>query len=508
MSKAVVYVRVSTKEQAEQGYSLEGQERECRLFAERHNLSVETVFIERGESAKTQNRTELQKLLRHCRENKGKISALIVWKIDRLSRNMKDVLELYDEFGLLRIQVLSVTENNEETPMGRLVRNIMGTLSQYENEQRAERTTNGMRQALENGFWCWKAPIGYKNVRIDGRARIIPDENAVLMKEAFELAASGHYNLEGIRQHLRKKGLLFTQQKLHKVMQNPLYAGFIKASWLDDLIVAKHDPIIPAQIFYQAQQHLFKRKQAKPIKHIRTNMSFPLRGLLYCPHCGKKMTAAYSSGRHGGKWGYYFCINRACKVNLNKVWVENEFRTLLVNMSLKPEQLEPLLDMVRNVWEKKHADTTATRKLTAKKLETLKAKRNRITNLLADGTIDKESYKEQMAGLNEEISTITMSLGDENKKASIDIETCIAWCREVLVDIAGFWETAPHELGVRTLSLIFPLGLRVDKAGFRTPTNSILFQYLEAVLEPENNLVSPKGNRTPVYAVRGRCPNR
>jgi len=454
MGKAVIYVRVSTKEQAEQGYSLDGQERECRQFAVRSNLDVERVFIERGESAKTQNRTELQGLIKYCRDNMGKISALIVWKIDRLSRNMKDVLQLYDEFGLHRIQVLSVTENNEETPMGRLMRNIMGTLSQYENEQRAERTKNGMRQALENGNWCWKAPLGYKNTRIDGKAIIVPDDNAPLIKEAFELAATGHYSLESIRQNLRKKGLLLTQQRLHKTLQNPLYAGLIKASWLDDMISARHEPIVSAQIFHQAQHHLFKRKRMKTIKHIRINKDFPLRGFLYCPYCHKKMSGAFSTGRHGGKFGYYFCTNRACKVNLKKAWVEDQFRTLLKRISLLPEQLEPLLEMVRNAWEKKHSDTAATRKLIAKKVDALKAKRKRLVDLLTDGTLDRLTYKEQSAPIDEEIAVISSSLESENKKASIDIEACITWCREVLKDIANFWETAPHEFGVRTFEHI------------------------------------------------------
>jgi len=459
------------------------------------------VFIERGESAKTQNRTELQRLIKYCHENTGKISALIVWKIDRLSRNMKDVLQLYDEFGLHRIQVLSVTENNEETPMGRLIRNMMGTLSQYENEQRAERTMNGMRQALERGNWCWKAPLGYRNIRKDGKAIIIPDENAVFIKEAFQLAATGHYSLENIRQSLKQKGLNVSSQRIFKIMQNPLYAGLIKASWLDDLLTASHAPIVSTHVFFQAQQYLFRRKQAKAVKHVRVNPDFPLRGLLFCPYCHKKLTGAFSTGKSGNKFGYYFCQDRSCSVNLRKEWVEDEFMKLLNTISLQPTRLEPLLSIVRDVWEKQDSDTTQAKRQSKKKIDALKTKRKRLVELLTDGTIDRDTYKEQTGRFDEEIAAISSSLENKHKKASIDIEACITWCQEVLRDIAGFWETAPHEFGVRTLELIFPLGLEVDKAGFRTPVNSLLFQYLEAVLEPENNLVSPDATRTSLFGV-------
>lgn len=290
-------------------------------------------------------------------------------------------------------------------------------------------------------------------------------------------------------------------------MQNPLYAGLIKASWLDDLLTASHAPIVSTHVFFQAQQYLFRRKQAKAVKHVRVNPDFPLRGLLFCPYCHKKLTGAFSTGKSGNKFGYYFCQDRSCSVNLRKEWVEDEFMKLLNTISLQPTRLEPLLSIVRNVWEKKHFDTTSTRKLVEKKVDALKAKRKRLIELLTDGTLDRGTYKEQSALIDEEIAVISSSMDNENKKASIDIEACITWCREVLVDIADFWATAPHEQGVRTLGLIFPLGLRGDKAGFRTPVNSILFQYLNAILHPENNLFSPgKYANIPLRVAPGTSP--
>jgi len=103
--KAIIYCRVSTVEQAEKGYSLEAQERECRKFAENQSLEVEKVFIERGESAKTTDRTELQKLIKYSVENKKSLDALIIWKYDRLARNLSDQTELVKHFSSLGIRV-------------------------------------------------------------------------------------------------------------------------------------------------------------------------------------------------------------------------------------------------------------------------------------------------------------------------------------------------------------------------------------------------------------------
>lgn len=125
--KAIIYCRVSTKEQAEKGYSLEGQEKECRQFALNQGLEVVKVFVERGESAKTRDRTQLKNIIQYCVQNKKKLSAMIIWKYDRLARNLSDQTELVKNFSSLGIRLLSATENNEENAVGKLMRNIIGT---------------------------------------------------------------------------------------------------------------------------------------------------------------------------------------------------------------------------------------------------------------------------------------------------------------------------------------------------------------------------------------------
>ncbi len=120
MSNCIIYCRVSTKEQAEKGYSLEAQRKECAKFAFNKDYEVDEAFIERGESAKTQDRTQLKKMIEYSVRNKKKLSALIIWKYDRLARNLSHQTELVKQFSQLNIRVLSVTENNEDNSMGKL----------------------------------------------------------------------------------------------------------------------------------------------------------------------------------------------------------------------------------------------------------------------------------------------------------------------------------------------------------------------------------------------------
>ncbi len=172
--KAIIYCRVSTKEQAEQGYSLEAQEKDCKEFALNKGYEVDRLFIERGESAKTQDRPELIKLLKYSFENKKQLSALIIWKYDRLARNLTDHLELINKLSSYGLNVLSVTENNDNTPSGRAIRSILGAVSQYENEIRGERTTKGMKEALLQGRWVFRVPKGYARSIDNKRADAYP----------------------------------------------------------------------------------------------------------------------------------------------------------------------------------------------------------------------------------------------------------------------------------------------------------------------------------------------
>jgi len=172
---AIIYCRVSTKEQAEKGYSLEGQEKECRKFALDNSFGVDKVFVERGESAKTQDRTQLQNLIKYCIQNKKKLYAIIIWKWDRLARNLSDQMELVKNFSSLGIRVFSATENNEDNATGKLMRNIIGTFAQFENDLKSERTSSGMKQAIQQGRWCWRTPIGYIRFRDDkNKSSIMP----------------------------------------------------------------------------------------------------------------------------------------------------------------------------------------------------------------------------------------------------------------------------------------------------------------------------------------------
>lgn len=157
---AVIYCRVSTKEQLD-NLSLPTQDKACREYCRRNGWDVLKVFHERGESAKTADRTELTNLIEYCRKNKGKVHTVVVYALNRFARQNYDHHALRALLAKSRVTLRSVTEPIDDSPTGKLMEGVLSSFAEFDNNVRAARTTEGMKAALAEGTWPWQAPLGY-----------------------------------------------------------------------------------------------------------------------------------------------------------------------------------------------------------------------------------------------------------------------------------------------------------------------------------------------------------
>src|SRR5713226_1343534 len=158
----VIYCRVSSKEQTE-GTSLESQEVACREYAKSKKINVKRVFVERGESAKFADRTQLLDLLEFVRTSKGQVEVLLVWKVDRFARNVADHFSIKATLLKYGVRVVSVTEPIDTNPEGNLMETILAGFAQFDNDIRAMRTVQGMKSRLQEGISPWHPPLGYQS---------------------------------------------------------------------------------------------------------------------------------------------------------------------------------------------------------------------------------------------------------------------------------------------------------------------------------------------------------
>jgi site-specific DNA recombinase len=237
MKQAVIYTRVSSRDQVE-NYSLSSQLSACTAYCEKNGFGIARVFVEEGESAKSADRTELQNLLGYCRENRGRVQALVVYNLSRFARDRFDHHALLAHLRRLGIVLRSVSEPVDETPSGELMDGVLAAIHQFENRIRADRTVSGMKEALREGRWVWKAPIGYHHPQGQTGPMVLDEERAPLVRWAFEQVATGRTTLEEVRRQVNEKGLRtkaghpVPAQTFHRMLRSPLYVARIEhAKW-------------------------------------------------------------------------------------------------------------------------------------------------------------------------------------------------------------------------------------------------------------------------------------
>ncbi|DAB19087.1 TPA: hypothetical protein CPT81_08795, partial [Candidatus Gastranaerophilales bacterium HUM_20] len=289
MEKAIIYVRVSSEEQAKHGFSIENQKKVCSEFAERNGYYVDKLFVDEGKSAKNLDRPEIQELMSYCSKKKNDIKALVVWRLDRISRNNTDyhgvLRPLLDK---KRIKLLSATEANVASIEGELMRNIGMSYAEYERQLIGVRTIAGLREKARQGDYPRQAPIGYVNyVRKNKTKGIKIDEtNAFYIKRAFEMYDSGMYSLKTLSDKLyedgfrTKTGKKVARTTIEHMLKDIIYTGSFK---FEGKVYenAKHKPIISKELFYRVQDRLIDPNKVR--KH---SIEFIYTGLIRCGYCG------------------------------------------------------------------------------------------------------------------------------------------------------------------------------------------------------------------------------
>jgi len=441
-NRALIYCRVSTKEQA-LTLSLPTQKEACEEYCQRSDLAVEKVFIEKGESAKTADRTEFKKLLTYCRQNKGRIQYVVVYSVNRFARNNEDHVVTKAVLRGLGITLRSVTEPIDDTSMGKFMETMLAGVAQLDNDVRSERTTVGMKAALADGRWMFSPPLGYRNVLdANNRKNIAPDpERAPLMRKAFELTATGlHTKTEVLRivndlgLRTTRKGANVTMQTFQQTLRNPIYAGWLTVKrWGVEPRRGNFEPIVSDEVFDRVQAVL-DGKALSVTPHVRSHPDFPLRHFVKCGECRTPLTASWSKGRTN-RYAYYRCRTSSCRaVNVAKAEFENEFVGYLGGLKPKPELMRLFKEIVLDVWRQKRANTGETIKALERKLTDLRQRNDTLVDAFVyRRAIDEETYQDQKDKLAEETALAQMELHDA-RLDELDVEGVLAFAEHVMLN--------------------------------------------------------------------------
>ena len=474
-SAAVIYIRVSTTEQAKFGYSLEAQEEICRDFAKRNNYEVLKVFNEKGESAKTTNRTKLKNMLSYLKQNKKNIDALIIYKMDRLSRNTADSLAIRYLLNKLNIDLKSVTEPFDDSAFGTYIATSLSTLAQLDNDIRSERSVVGMKQAIKAGRWLWNAPLGYKYKYFNQKSYLIPSDDADTVRKIFKDFIDGKKQYE-ICEELKESGIKISRQHLNNILRNPLYIGKLKTKLFNyELMDGIHEHIIDDVTFYKAQNILSPNKNQYNIKY---KDEFPLKRFLKCPECNRHLAGSYSKGRYK-RYAYYHCVTKGCSFkSVKRELAEELFFDFLYSFSIKEDVINDVFEKIRDSLNNKEIESTNTLKSIRKDITLLETKKDKIEELVIDGTFSKDTYHKKMNEVEAEIISKKIQLNDcEDNRLNID--EIIDFGKGFLLDLPNLWINMNLDKKRKFQDFLFPEGIYIENNKFRTTEISSVLRVIE-----------------------------
>jgi site-specific DNA recombinase len=479
---AICYIRVSTKEQAEKQHNLPTQEKKVRDYCTSQKWPVLQLFIDRGESARTEDRPEFQKMLEFCRKNRKKVSHVVVSDLSRFARNVRDQANAMSELLQVGIEVKSVDEPMlDRTASGKLALNMHGAMNQYFSDALSEKTKFRMDAGVKAGRWLWKAPIGYLN-NVQTKAVQVDPKRSPLVRKAFELIDSGNYvNTKaalklvtslGLRTH---KDKVVTPQTWDRMLTNEFYAGWIVSKKNDVRVRGQHEPLISEELFNRVQVKLGR----KSTPHRQVVDEFPLRGLVQCSGCGKNLTAGFAKGKMGGKYARYWCWNSQCqrKATAGRDELETRFVALLKMLKPMADILAKLPEIATREWEERKARI-------AKDAETLSKRRNdqltmnqKTTRALIEETITKQDADEMKASIKAEIARIDEQIValDAERSTLADLKE---QAKVQALDFVKAWQNADVNKRRELVKALFPQGLPYSNdLGYFEPSNSDLRAY-------------------------------
>jgi site-specific DNA recombinase len=428
--RCVIYLRVSTREQAEkgegtEGFSIPAQREACTRHVRDAGWDLVDEYADRGESARSADRPALQALLARIAEDRD-VDAVVVHKIDRLARNMEDHVAIRALLRRRGVALVSVTENVEETASGRLVEGIHALMAEFYSANLASEIKKGMTQKAKMGGFPHGAPLGYVNLRqaIAGHqvARIVPDpERAPLVTMAFEHYATGEWTLQRLAGELAHRGLTnrgsrakppapITWQGLAKILANPAYVGIVE--WNGVRHPGSHEPLTSPEAFRRVQE-LLEARAARGTRE-RKHPHY-LKGLLHCGVCGRRLSIQHSKGAYT----YFFCLGRkndptgTCRERYVAADdLEAQVEDLYARIQLPVSWAERLREeMAAEVIERQAADA-AQRELLTRRLAKAETRRRKLLDAYYAGAIDVPTLKAEQAAISGDIQAANDRLAD------------------------------------------------------------------------------------------------
>ncbi len=419
---AVIYLRVSTKEQAEkggeaEGYSIPAQRQACQNKAETLGAIVAEEFADPGASGRTADRPGLQAMLAYIQENP--VHYVIIHKLDRLARDLHVYTTTWNLLASAGVQLVSCTEPSDDTSLGKYVRGIMALNAALYSDNLGDEVKKGLRQKVLMGGTPGYSPLGYRNTtrQVEGlviKGIALDPERAPHLKWAFKTFATGQWSITDITEELDRRGmrnrptatrpgLPLSRSQVHRILSSPYYIG--KVPFKGVIYDGRHPALIDKCTWQRVQEILGNRRLAgdRSWRH-----EHYLKGSLFCGRCQSRLGFGHSRGKTGRLYPYFFCLGRNKKRTgcdlpyLSADAIEEKVYDYWRRLRVAPEVVALTRESVRQEIAEQQADDKKLITTQTRRLKRIEARRQRLIDAYLDGAIALGDLKPRQAALDAE----------------------------------------------------------------------------------------------------------
>lgn len=415
--KTVLFCRVSSKEQEDEGYSLPSQEKLLKAYAEKHSFEIIKVFSISETGSKSDQRKTFKEMLEFLKKNNIKV--LVCEKTDRLLRNKKDAVKIDEwmnensEHSVHFVKESSVLHKDSKSHE-KFIWNIRVSVAQFYTDNLSEDVKKGQVEKIAQGWLPTKPPYGYKTIGEKGRKTHIIDEDvAPLIDKMFKLYDSGEYSVVRLSNKMNEIGLKtvygnsVSKSRIHELLKDVFYIG--KNKWNDNIYQGEHEPLIDKDLFERVQRRLKSRTTPRYQKHFHL-----FTGLMKCFECGGIVSWEIHKGIVYGHCNHY----KQCS---QRVWakeddVDGQIAAVLDRLNIKNKRIT---DWIRKALLEHHKKHIEYRISSVEQINKLVSQiHTKLDNLYDDkvsGQITKEFYDRKFNKYSDELKLAEEQLDKQSK---------------------------------------------------------------------------------------------
>jgi site-specific DNA recombinase len=490
MKKAVLYARVSSREQEKEGFSIPAQLKLLKEYAERHGLQVVEEFTD-AETAKKAGRTNFLAMAEKLKKSKD-IKVILVEKTDRLTRNFQDYVLIDELIQKLDLEVHMVKEgeilSQKAKSHTKLIHGIKVVLAKNFIDNLSEETAKGMMEKAAQGHWPSTAPYGYRNNKETRLVELDPVK-APYVKRAFELYATGQYSIKRLINKLYEEGYRFrpstpkpSTSNMHHILTNKFYTGHFV--FRDLHRIGHHPPIVATELFNLVQRQL---KTSNKPDYEKREIAFA--NLITCGHCGCNVVG---DSKQQGRYTYYRCTHHKQKCPdkyIREEKLQEQFAELVRAFTPTEEQYQWMVDGLKRVNALKDQEVADRREHLNIEISRLNNRLSQLYEDKLDGVIDAAFYqkkakegRERLADLQEQMERV-QTAGENQMALGLQI-------LEFAKDAYPLFSRMIPSEQAKLLKIVFSKCCLKD--GKLTPTYKKPFDVLAEGTKKEDNY--PQGN--------------